>query len=101
MNAFIAVGVFVLIAIFSAVYLVYEKYKLNQGREERSFGLYFAGVLLSGWLGGGLICRIVLDFACDDNSVGCSLGAPAILFPFCAIPCIAAFVLIWVQADGE
>jgi hypothetical protein len=99
---FAGVAAIIILAIGLVVYEVYEKYCQHQNGKQRSFFLYFIGIVFSGFFGGALVNALVLNYACSGNSgAGCSFGVGALLFPFAIAIGIAAFLFIWANSGSH
>lgn len=97
----VGVAAIVILGGFFTVWVVYEKYRLSQNGQERSFILYILGCLFSAFLGGGVANSFALDIACSGNAgAGCAFGVVALLFPFACAIGIAGFLFIW-SSQGQ
>jgi hypothetical protein len=99
---FVGVAAIIILAIGLVVYEVYEKYCQHNDGKQRSFLLYFIGIVFSGFLGGALVNALALNYACSSNSgAGCSFVAGALLFPFACAIGIAIFLFIWASSGSH
>ena len=99
--AFVTTAAVVILAVFAALWEVYERHSLGKSGIERSFILYLLGAVFSGFLGVGLIGSFAIEAACAGSSgAGCVFGVAALLFPFSLAIGIVAFMVVWANHGG-